>query len=272
MKILVIDDLFSTNLQVAHAVQEWQDCLLKWVQYPENLESALTGGTFDLAFVDLHYGRRRATGLTAQHVISDSSPSTRTVVYSNEQEDNRVLLLLASYHYFDPFAVLSKSASNEEIRAVVGAARGGRRAPAFAAGGAYGEAALLIGELLKRESDLRIWRALTQYSERSAIGGKSGLSASAVSRFADEKFPVVEDVRSRFLGLEHEAVHAMVQQDRKNDKDQRFPRLAPLHAFAVIQAEFFHDRELDKLVAGPREMEPTGDAPRRRRLGRRRGR
>ncbi|MFF1657767.1 hypothetical protein [Streptomyces sp. NPDC058255] len=269
MKLLVIDDLFSTNLQVTHAVQDWQDCLTTWVQYPENLKSALARETFDLAFVDLHYGRRKATGLTAQHVISDASPSTRTVVYSNEQEDNRILLLLASYYYFEPFAVLSKSAPDEEIRVVVDAARSGRRAPASAAGGAYDDAALLIGQLLKRESDLRIWRALTQYSERSAIASKSGFHVGTVSKFADEKFPVIEDIRFRFLGLEHEAVRAIVQ---KVEKDKRAPRLAPLHAFAMIQAEFFNDPELDELLTGPREMEVAGDARRRGRFGRRHGR
>lgn len=266
MKLLIIDDLFSTNLQVAHAVQDWQDCLTKWVQYPENVKRTLSGETFDLAFIDLHYGRRRATGLTAQHVISDSSPSTRAVVYSNEQEDNRVLLLLASYYYFEPFAVLPKSAPDEEIRAVVDAARSRRRAPAFAAGGAYDAAAPLIGQLLKRKSDLRIWRALTQYSERNAIASKSYVHVGTVSKFADEKFPVVEDIRSRFLGLEHDVVSAIVQQ---GGEDARVPRIAPLHAFAMVQAEFFNDPELDELLAGPREMEVAGGARRRRRFGRR---
>ncbi|MFF4490511.1 hypothetical protein ACFY0F_29190 [Streptomyces sp. NPDC001544] len=266
MKLLVVDDLFSTNLQVTHAVQDWQDCRTKWVQYPENVKNALKGETFDLAFIDLHYGRRKATGLTAERVISDSSPSTRLVVYSNEQEDNRVLLLLASYYYFSPFAVLSKSAPDEEIRAVVGAARDGRQAPAFAAGGAFNDAAPLIGQLLKRESDLRIWRSLTQHSERNAIASKSYVAAGTVSKFADEKFPVVEDIRLRFLGLEHDVVRAIVQQ---GGEDVRVPRLAPLHAFAMIQAEFFNDPELDELLAGPRETEMAGGVRRRRRFGRR---
>ncbi|MBH5133255.1 MULTISPECIES: response regulator transcription factor [unclassified Streptomyces] len=268
MKLLVIDDQFSTKLQVEYAMQEWQ-ILVDWVQYPEILEETLAREVFDLAFIDLHYGRRKATGLTAQHIISDSSPSTRAVVYSNEQEDNRVLLLLASYYFFRPFAMLSKGAPDDEIRAVVDAARRGSREPDFAAGGAYRTAAPLVGQLLKRESDLRIWRSLTQYSERNTVARNSYVSASLVSRFAEEKFPAVEEVRLSFLGFEQDAVRAIVQQ---GGEDMRTPRLAPLHAFAMLHADFFNDRELDQLIEGRREMEIAGDARRRGRFGRRRER
>ncbi|MEU6071365.1 hypothetical protein ABZ864_44745 [Streptomyces sp. NPDC047082] len=280
MKLLVIDDQFPTFLQIAHAVQ---DCDIDWVDDPENLEQVLAGGTVDLAFVDLHYGRGKATGLTAQHLIAKSSPVTKTVVFSNEQEDNRVLLLLASFHFFQPFAMLPKSASDSAIRAVVEAARSGEGHLDFDDVDRYRKAAPLIARLISRENDLRIWRALTRFSERNAVAGDSSVAPGWISKWAEEKLPVVEEIRSHFLGQQpylprpvpYKQPRASNDKDseekgRKSGKGPYTAKLAPLHAFAMVHAEFFNAQGLDQLFKARRELQAAGDVRRRGRFGRRR--
>ncbi|WP_330358394.1 hypothetical protein [Streptomyces chartreusis] len=284
MKLLVIDDQFPTSLQIAQAVQDCQDCFIDWVDDPENLDRLLAGETVDLAFVDLHYGRGRATGLTAQQIISESSPSTRTVIFSNEQEDNRILLLLASFHFFQPFAMLSKSAPGEVIRAVVEAVHDGDGQLDFGDADHYRKAAPLISKLIARENDLRIWRALTRFSERNAVAGDSSVTPGWISTWAEEKMPIVEQIRAEFLGhqpdlprpMPYKPPRAHIEDKPEGKKtNKRGPytaKLSPLHAFAMVHAEFFNARELDELFEERREIEATGGGRRGRLFGRRRGR
>ncbi|WP_326623915.1 MULTISPECIES: hypothetical protein [unclassified Streptomyces] len=278
MKLLVIDDQFPMSLQIGHAVQDLRDCSVDWVSDPEELDGMLVGEVVDLAFVDLHYGRGKATGLTAQRVISESSPSTKTVVFSNEQEDNRILLLLASFYFFRPFAMVSKRASDEVIRAAVTAACSGAGELDFGDVDRYRKAAPLIAELITRPNDLPIWRSLTLFSERSAVAGHSGVGAGWISTWAEEKLPVVEKIRLEFLGhrpdLPRPIPYRRGREERQEDEKRRTytAKLAPLHAFAMVHAEFFNARELDSLFEFRREVESAGDSRRRNRFGRRRER
>ena len=74
---------------------------------------------FDQAIVDLRYAQSAATGLTALVTLRDLAPGTKTIISTTDEEENRLLYLLAAFQFFEPKAMLAKRADAFVTRAVV---------------------------------------------------------------------------------------------------------------------------------------------------------
>src|SRR5207249_3960911 len=72
---------------------------------------------FEAAIVDLRYVQSAATGLTALATLRELSPGTRTIISTTDEEENRLLYLLAAFQFFEPRALLAKRADAFVTRA-----------------------------------------------------------------------------------------------------------------------------------------------------------
>ena len=59
--------------------------------------------------MDLRYVQSAATGLTALATLRQLSPGTKTIISTTDEEENRLLYLLAAFQFFDPKALLAET-------------------------------------------------------------------------------------------------------------------------------------------------------------------
>src|ERR1700744_4000619 len=84
---------------------------------------------FEAAIVDLRYVQSTATGLTALATLREPPPGTKTIISTTDEEENRLLYLLAAFQFFEPRALLAKRADAFVTRAVVEAVGRGDPSP-----------------------------------------------------------------------------------------------------------------------------------------------
>src|SRR5262249_48925997 len=65
---------------------------------------------FEAAIVDLRYVQSAATGLTALATLRELSPGTKTIISTTDEEENRLLYLLAAFQFFEPRAAAAQAA------------------------------------------------------------------------------------------------------------------------------------------------------------------
>src|SRR5260370_32839789 len=66
---------------------------------------------FEAAIVDLRYVQSAATGLTALATLRELSPGTKTIISTTDEEENRLLYLLAAFQFFEPNPLLAHGAA-----------------------------------------------------------------------------------------------------------------------------------------------------------------
>ena len=127
MRILVIDDYLNVEMALrgildGHTVAGVRDpaALPRMLAYEEPFEAAI---------VDLRYVQSAATGLTALATLRQLSPGTKTIISTTDEEENRLLYLLAAFQFFEPRALLAKRADAFVTRAVVEAIGRGDPSP-----------------------------------------------------------------------------------------------------------------------------------------------
>ncbi|GAA3041591.1 response regulator [Actinokineospora globicatena] len=237
MRIVVVDDILEVGNTVARAL-DGSGHEVRVLLSPAAVGTALAGHRFDLAFVDLDFSYESSeTGLTAlRHLAAADVPA---VVYSADSEENRALLLLAAFQHYAPLALLSKSATQDQIRALVKQLVGSGMRPAtdplsqrYRPQGTP----TVLDQLVRNQTELTIWRLLSQYADRNEVAIAAHVHSRTVDKFLATHYPVMREVEARLRSLPREP-----ETPKKH-------LLAPMHAFAVKHARFFADTELEALV------------------------
>jgi DNA-binding NarL/FixJ family response regulator len=271
MKIIVVDDHIAAQETVTAAVASdpaTKQHAVTGVRTPDELHRLDDLGTFGLAFVDLDFRRQsRQTGLSALRLLDRAG--VPAVIYAADDEDNRVLFLLAAFRFYRPRALVSKRASGAEIRKLV----------ATIESGAWPESSVMrryqpphrgipiLDRLIVRAGDIPIWRALATQSDRNAIAEVTNVSRSKVDSFLSEHFDVVAEIEEELL-FRTPAEPFPETQALGRTAHVYAHRFAPLHAFAVEHHRFFQDAEVLELVKERGDMRMAAGshtAPRRRR-------
>jgi CheY-like chemotaxis protein len=242
MRIVVVDDYISAEETVRAAVTSdgGRAHTVTGVRAPAELLRVPGLAGFGLAFVDLDFRRLSGqTGLLALRLLRDAA--VPAVIYAADDEDNRALFLLAAFQFYEPVGLVSKRASRAEIWHLVTTVAAGQR-PAADAARRYRpppDGPSLIDQLIARESDLAIWRALAAHSDRLAVARSAQWSASKVDKFLAERFGVVQRIQTALLG--RAAPEAGPPGPRQH-------RLGPVRAFAAEHHHFFFDTEVAALI------------------------
>jgi CheY-like chemotaxis protein len=245
MRVVVVDDMLSSETEVAAALGDTGASdgpyQVGGARSPADLEVLLRTDRFDLAFVDINYGKRvRESGLTALRVLAEHD--TPAVVYWSSPEDNRALFVLAAFQFFRPLALVPKTMSRAEIRSVVDTLAAGQpcETPDAARYRPASQGPSLLDRLVPTSGDLTIWRALTVFAGRQEVAREAHFSPRRVDNFLRDRFDAMVDVQRLLLddpadGLP--ALGSVLAETRQN-------RLAPMHAFAQTHQAFFRDPEL----------------------------
>ncbi|WLQ45609.1 response regulator (plasmid) [Streptomyces laculatispora] len=266
MRILVVDDMLIVESGVARAVEEGGHMVVG-ARDPAALRVLLEQDTdFQLAFVDLHYGRSATeSGLAALEALDQHSiPS---VVFSADGEQNRLLFLLAAFEFFpETSTFLSKHAGDQTINSIVEAIGRGdtpNAGPSRRYRPSRKEPASYLQQLVRRSSDLPLWRALAMHTTLSVIAGAAHCSQRKVSMFISERQPVIAALQQQMLDL---PVVPAVREGERNTP------LLEVCRFAQPNADFFNDPDVERLIDqawGDRPLQRSaasrfGDAYRRK--------
>jgi hypothetical protein len=193
---------------------------------------------FDIALVDMIFGGDcPVSGLGALRILREAAPDVMPVVRWSDEEDNRLLYLLAAFTFFSPLAVVPKREGPGAITSLLAAAAHGERVTAGAErylGQDYAD------QLLRNPTDLAIWRAMTRFDKRTDIARAAFVSASAVDHFIADMYPVTEDLQDRYGDPADGA--ASRPEHAHNTPLMRLAQFAKLHM------EFFRDQDLDPLL------------------------
>jgi hypothetical protein len=272
MKIIVVDDHIAAQETVTVALAS--DPATKYhvvtgVRTPDELHRIDDLGTFGLAFVDLDFRRQsRKTGLFALRLLDRAH--VPAVIYAADDEDNRVLFLLAAFRFYRPWALVSKRASGAEIRKLVATIDSGAR-PKSSAMQRYQpptRGISVLDRLIVRAGDIPIWRALATQSDRNAIAEVTDVSRSKVDSFLNEHSAVVAEIEEELLLRTPPEPVPETRATLGRAARTHAHRLAPLHSFAVEHHRFFQDAEVKELIKERGDIRLTGVphvTPRRRR-------
>jgi DNA-binding NarL/FixJ family response regulator len=240
MRILVIDDQLNFEIALRGILMPHT---VIGVPDPAKLRKVLDlEEPFDMAVVDLRFTGSASTGLTALARLRELSPATKTIITTPEEEENRLLYLLAAFQFFDPKALLAKLASDFDTRAIVEAVGRGEPAPNTDAN-PFRDAALMHPPLLHRvvrnQTDLRIWQELTRFDKRKEIANAANVHPSTVDSFTSAKREVIDTLNSRF--------QLRVAAAQPTSGDAHSTNLIHVIHFARIHLQFFGDTEVASL-------------------------
>jgi len=170
-----------------------------------NVEMALRGMAheepFEAAIVDLRYVQSAATGLTALATLRELSPGTKTIISTTDEEENRLLYLLAAFQFFDPKALLAKRADAFVTRAVVEAIGRGDPSPSPDADPFRRAAAMrppLLDQLVHNRTELGIWQELARFDKRLQIASAAHVHPRTLDAFTAAKGAAIDVVAAHF--------------------------------------------------------------------------
>jgi DNA-binding NarL/FixJ family response regulator len=199
VRILVIDDYLNVEMALrgildGHTVAGVRDpdALPRMLAYEEPFEAAI---------VDLRYVQTAATGLTALATLRQLSPGTKTIISTTDEEENRLLYLLAAFQFFEPKALLAKRADAFVTRAVVEAVGRGDPSPSPDADPFRRAAALrppLLDQLVHNRTELGIWQELARFDKRLQIASAAHVHPRTLDVFTAAKGAAIEAVAGHF--------------------------------------------------------------------------
>ena len=199
MRILVIDDYLNVEMALrgildGHTVAGVRDpaALPRMLAYEE---------PFDQAIVDLRYVQSAATGLTALATLRQLSPGTKTIISTTDEEENRLLYLLAAFQFFEPRALLAKRADAFVTRAVVEAVGRGDPSPSPDADPFRRAAATrppLLDQLVHNRTELGIWQELARFDKRLQIASAAHVHPRTLDAFTAAKGAAIDVVAAHF--------------------------------------------------------------------------
>ncbi len=243
MRILVIDDYVESELAIAYVLRD-TDHVVTGARDPIQLREVIADEEpFDLALVDMIFADCPQTGLGALRTLREISPVTVCVVRCADNEENRLLHLLAAFSFFTPLALMPRSENPAAIKPLLDALQRGEAVASSADKYRhYGPPPAPLDMLLRNETDLKIWQELAWFDKRPDIARASFVSQSAVDHFMKAMHPVVDGLQTRFRdafpvstsGAGHEHAH-------------NTPLIRLAH-FARMHQGFFRDPDLEALL------------------------
>jgi DNA-binding NarL/FixJ family response regulator len=252
MKIIVVDDHIAAQETVTVALASdpaTKHHVVTGVRTPDELHRAGDLQAFGLAFVDLDFRRQsKKSGLFALRLLDQAD--VPAVIYAADDEDNRVLFLLAAFRFYRPWALVSKRASSAEIRKLVATIEHGAR-PESSAMQRYQpppRGVSILDRLIVRAGDVPIWRALATQSDRNAIAEVTNVSRSKVDNFLSEHFDIVAEIEKDLLFRSPPSEPLADRRPLGRTAHAYAHRFAPLHSFAVEHHRFFQDAEVMELI------------------------
>jgi DNA-binding NarL/FixJ family response regulator len=245
MRILVIDDQLNFEIALRDILKGHT---VTGVRDPTALPRVLAfEEPFDQAIVDLRFPQSTSTGLTALAQLRELAPATKTIIATTDEEENRLLYLLAAFQFFGPKALLAKRASDYVTRAVVEAVGRGEPAPNPDADSFRNAASLsppLLDQVIRNQSELGIWRELTRFDKRPEIANAAHVHPRTLDAFTASKSVVIDTVNGRFP----------VRDGASEPRDVPEPAVAhsanlikAIH-FARTHMQFFADAEVAALL------------------------
>jgi len=246
MRVLVIDDQLNVE-KAMRAILDRHE--VTGVRDPAALPRMLANEEpFDLAIVDLRFPLSATTGLTALATLREKSPGTRTIVATTDEEENRLLYLLAAFQFFEPRALLPKSADDFTTRAVVEAVGRGAPAPNADADPFRSAAAMrppLLDRVVKDKKELGIWRELTRFDKRQEIANAAHVHPRVLDTFSADKSVAIDVMTGHFpprsTAVRPQPAAAAAQAHGAN--------LINVIHFARTHIQFFTDKEVAALLA-----------------------
>jgi CheY-like chemotaxis protein len=243
MRIVVVDDMVAFGQTVARALEDERHEVMS-VLTPAALATLLPDEKFDLALVDLDFGYESAeSGLTALRHLEEHG--IRSVVYSSENEDNRVLFLLAAFQFFQPVALLPKRASDAEIRSLV-EVLGRGLVPLSDPSARYRvrpNQPSPLDRLIGNRDELTMWTNLARYPVRADLARASSVSQRTLDKFLARRYEAMREIQASLLGVPDDP-----DDDGPDGAARKSKLLIRMHAFAVLHVRFFHDHEVRRLV------------------------
>jgi hypothetical protein len=249
VRVIVVDDAVAAEDSLALALAATAPAggglahQVMGVRSPRELRQILAVDRgFDLAMVDMDFGPGSPeTGLVALRLLDETG--IPCVVWCADIDENRGLLLLAAFHYFEPWALASKAGPIADVIRLVEAMEQGLR-PGRGLAERYrparGGGQSLLERLVGNATQLDIWRALTVFSSRPEVAARAGVAEGTLDRFLQERYAPMREAEHRLVGVSPGRETETVAGNRA--------RIAPLHAFAVRHANFFRDQELERIV------------------------
>ncbi|HLK00874.1 MAG TPA: hypothetical protein VKU39_13330 [Streptosporangiaceae bacterium] len=256
MNIIVVDDHVAAEEIVRGALAS-EGHSVRGIRTPDELEHIGDLEKYALAFVDLRFHTwSENSGLLALRLLDEAG--VPALIYSADEEDNRLLFLLAAFQFYEPLALVPKSASSADIRAIICTIGSGAR-PDTAAARRYKPprpGVPLLNRLIVRLGDLPLWQAIAEHTDRFAIAEAVQMSRSKVDDFLAEHFDIVGEIEETFgLRTPPQPLYG-APQGRTNAARSYAHRMPPLHSFAVVHRDFFQDPEVEKLIE-QRDNPPT---------------
>ncbi|MGW8764875.1 hypothetical protein ACWGN5_20450 [Streptomyces sp. NPDC055815] len=208
------------------------------------------GGTYDVALVDLDFGARRAGGerghgLTALRLLAETSPDTRTALYTADVEGNRELMLRAAFELcpHTPVTWISKSLSAADQAEAICALLDGRDPPLGHLRPYWNRPEhLKLRVVCSSRTQLRMWQALALgFDHRGPIASHAGVSESTLDKFVASVREFIVDCMPPTGDPGTDA--------RAGVRSARSANLALAARFAYVNRSFFADPELERLVA-----------------------
>jgi DNA-binding NarL/FixJ family response regulator len=253
VRILVIDDYLNVEMALrgildGHTVAGVRDpaALPRMLAYEE---------PFDQAIVDLRYVQSAATGLTALATLRQLSPGTKTIISTTDEEENRLLYLLAAFQFFEPRALLAKRADAFVTRAVVEAIGRGEPSPSPDADPFRRAAAMrppLLDQLVHNRTELGIWQELALFDKRLQIANAAHVHPRTLDVFTAAKGAAIDAVAAHFSrparGTEALAGAAAAGPTAAEPAAAHGANLIRVIHFARVHEQFFADEEVAGLL------------------------
>jgi CheY-like chemotaxis protein len=269
MKIMVVDDQLDAQDIVRAALASGPAAgthSVRGVTNPAELSTVDDLSTYRLAFVDMAFQEPvRHSGLLALRLLAEAG--VPSVIYSAESENNRLLFLLAAFQFFRPRGLVAKGASSADIQKLVRAIESGLW-PDSPAAERYRPPAVgqsILNRLIIRPSCLPIWRALAEYTSRTAIADAAEVSTSKVDDFLIEHYDIVMELQERFQMRVPPQPLPDLRPGRTKAAQAYSRRMPPLYSFALVHHRFFADPELERLIELRDGPPPQHGARRRQR-------
>ena len=199
MRILVIDDYLNVEMALRGILEGHT---VTGVRDPVALPRMLAHEKpFDQAIVDLRYAQSAATGLTALATLRRLAPGTKTIISTSDEEENRLLYLLAAFQFFEPKAMLAKRADAFVTRAVVEAIGRGDPSPSPDADPFRQAAAMrppLLDQVVHNRTELGIWQELARFDKRLQIANAAHVHPRTLDAFTAAKGVAIDAVAAHF--------------------------------------------------------------------------
>ncbi len=245
MRILVIDDYLNVEMALRGILEGHT---VTGVRDPSVLPRMLASEEpFDEAVVDLRYAQSAATGLTALATLRRLAPDTKTIISTTDEEENRLLYLLAAFQFFEPKALLAKRADAFVTRAVIEAVGRGDPSPSPDADPFRTAAAMrptLLDQIVHNRTELGIWQELARFDKRQEIASAAHVHPRTVDAFTAAKCAAIDSVYAHFSRPARGPEPAAAEQAAAHGAN-----LIRVIHFARIHEQFFADGEVAGLLA-----------------------